>query len=101
MKRANRKRRKVELNMRGARGWAKPAAHTFTVVFHPAKEGGYWAEVPALQGCNTQGETYEETLENARQAILCWIEARQHLGQPIPSEKQPRKMIKDVVRVAV
>jgi predicted RNase H-like HicB family nuclease len=84
-----------------ARGLAKRSTYTYTVVIHPAKEGGFWAEVPALQGCNTQGETYEETLANAREAILCWIEAMQKLGRPIPSEKQPRTMIKDVVRVAV
>jgi predicted RNase H-like HicB family nuclease len=39
------------------------------VVVHEADEGGYWAEVPAIPGCATQGETFEELLENLREAI--------------------------------
>jgi predicted RNase H-like HicB family nuclease len=34
------------------------------VVVHEAEEGGYWAEVPAIPGCATQGETFEELLAN-------------------------------------
>ena len=33
------------------------------VVVHEAEEGGYWAEVPAIPGCATQGETFEELLQ--------------------------------------
>ncbi|MBU0567261.1 type II toxin-antitoxin system HicB family antitoxin, partial [bacterium] len=40
----------------------------YTVVLHPAEEGGYWVEVPALPGCYSQGETPEETMANAREA---------------------------------
>ena len=39
------------------------------VVFHNAEEGGYWAEVPAIPGCATQGETLDEVLGNIREAI--------------------------------
>ena len=39
------------------------------VVVHEAEESGYWAEVPALPGCATQGETMEELFENLREAI--------------------------------
>jgi predicted RNase H-like HicB family nuclease len=39
------------------------------VVVHEAEEGGYWAEVPAIQGCATQGETMDELLANVREAI--------------------------------
>jgi len=39
------------------------------VVIHEAEEGGYWAEVPAIPGCVTQGETYEELLDNIGEAI--------------------------------
>jgi predicted RNase H-like HicB family nuclease len=38
------------------------------VVVHEAEEGGFWAEVPALPGCCSQGETYEEVLENICEA---------------------------------
>jgi predicted RNase H-like HicB family nuclease len=39
------------------------------IVVHPAEEGGYWAEVPAIPGCATQGETFEELLANLYEAI--------------------------------
>jgi predicted RNase H-like HicB family nuclease len=39
------------------------------VVLHPAEEGGYWAEVPAIPGCATQGETFEDLLANLYEAI--------------------------------
>jgi predicted RNase H-like HicB family nuclease len=39
------------------------------VVIHSAEEGGFWAEVPALPGCVTEGETREELLTNLREAI--------------------------------
>jgi len=39
------------------------------VVVHEAEEGGYWAEVPAIPGCATQGETFEELLRNLYEAV--------------------------------
>ncbi len=39
------------------------------IVIHDAEEGGFWAEVPAIPGCATQGETFEELLENLYEAI--------------------------------
>lgn len=39
------------------------------VIVHKAEEGGYWAEVPAIIGCATQGETFEELLENLYEAV--------------------------------
>ena len=39
------------------------------VIVHEAEEGGYWAEVPAIPGCATQGESYEELLRNLREAV--------------------------------
>ena len=38
-------------------------------VVHRAEEGGFWAEVPAIPGCATQGETWEELLRNLKEAI--------------------------------
>lgn len=40
---------------------------------HTAEEGGYWAEVPALPGCLTQGETLDEVVENLNDAIEGWL----------------------------
>ena len=39
------------------------------IIIHKAEEGGYWAEVPAIVGCATQGETFEELLENIYEAV--------------------------------
>lgn len=39
------------------------------VVVHEAEEGGYWAEVPAIPGCATQGESFEELLKNLYEAV--------------------------------
>ena len=43
-------------------------------IIHPAEEGGYWAEVPALPGCITEGETIEEVKANLLDAIQGWLE---------------------------
>ena len=39
------------------------------VIIHEAEEGGLWAEVPAIPGCATQGETFEELLRNLYEAV--------------------------------
>ena len=39
------------------------------VIIHKAEEGGYWAEVPSISGCATQGETFEELLKNLYEAV--------------------------------
>ncbi len=41
----------------------------FKAIVHEAEEGGFWAEVPAIPGCATEGETMEELMVNLREAI--------------------------------
>jgi len=41
----------------------------FHAIVHKAEEGGFWAEVPCIPGCATQGETMEELRSNLREAI--------------------------------
>ena len=55
---------------------------------HNAEEGGFWAEVPALPGCLTQGETREEIRENLLEAIEVWFEA----GEADTDEKESQIM---------
>ncbi|NMF61985.1 type II toxin-antitoxin system HicB family antitoxin [Brasilonema octagenarum UFV-E1] len=43
-------------------------------IIHPAEEGGYWAEVPALPGCITEGDTMEEVMANLKDAIEGWLD---------------------------
>lgn len=50
-------------------------------IVHKAEEGGYWAEVPSLPGCVTQGETMREIRANLKEAIELWLEAGQDLGK--------------------
>lgn len=53
---------------------------TIKAVVHAAEEGGFWAEVPALPGCFTQGESLDEVRENLLEAVTAWLEA----GEPTP-----------------
>ena len=39
------------------------------VVVHEAEEGGYWAEVPSIAGCATQGDSFDELLSNIYEAV--------------------------------
>jgi predicted RNase H-like HicB family nuclease len=64
--------------------------HTFTVVLEPAEEGGFVVSVPALPEVGTQGDTYDEAMANAREAIELVIEDRQSRGEPIPADVQPQ-----------
>lgn len=59
---------------------------TYTVIFEKAPEGGYVAFVPTLPGCMTQGETFEETNENIKDAILGYIDVLKEDGDEVPVE---------------
>lgn len=43
-------------------------------IIHNAEEGGYWAEIPSLPGCITEGDTWDETVKNLQEAALAWID---------------------------
>lgn len=53
----------------------------FNIVLEKADEGGYNVTVPALDGCFTQGDTKDEALVNAREAIICYLEGLEKLNQ--------------------
>ena len=65
----------------------------FNVVLEPAEEGGFNVTVPALDGCFTQGETEEEALRNAKEAILCYLEGLEKLNQ---IKSKPEVILKEV-----
>ena len=44
----------------------------FDVILHK-EDNGYWAEVPALKGCYTQGDTVEEVKSTIKEAITAWL----------------------------
>jgi len=56
------------------------------VVVHEAEEGGFWAEVPAIPGCATQGETMDELLRNVHEAIEGCLSV--DVYQPRPDDKR-------------
>lgn len=66
---------------------------TYTVHIEPAEEGGYVAFFPALPGCFTQGETLEEVIAMAKDALAGYLECLQSHGDPIPLERQPSKLV--------
>ena len=55
---------------------------TLKVLIHKAEEGGYWAEVPALPGCVSQGETVADVRANVHEAIEGWLLAEEGTTQP-------------------
>ena len=56
-------------------------------IVHPAEEGGYWAEVPALPGCFTDGETMEEVVANLQDAIQGWLEVANSRQRMEPNDQ--------------
>ena len=56
------------------------------VVVHEAEEGGFWAEVPAIPGCATQGGTMDELLHNLHEAIEGCLSV--DIATPKPGGKQ-------------
>jgi predicted RNase H-like HicB family nuclease len=64
---------------------------TLKVLIHKADEGGFWAEVPSLPGCVSQGETVEQLRGNIREAIEGWLAV----------EESPQTEADQVIEVAV
>ncbi len=62
-------------------------------VIHSAEEGGYWAEVPALPGCITEGDTKDEVINNLKDAIEGWLE--------VANERQVNQSTDQIVEIAV
>jgi antitoxin HicB len=59
-------------------------SHEFEVVLQPEEEGGFSVSVPALPGCHTQGETHDEALAMAKDAIEVYLEVLKEKGRPLP-----------------
>lgn len=53
----------------------------YTIVIHEDPDGGFWAEVPALPGCYSQGETMDELMQNVREAIGGVLEVMREQGK--------------------
>lgn len=74
-------------------------AHHYTIILHPdVEEGGYTVIVPALPGCVTQGETLEDAIAMAKDAIRLYIDTLIVDGLPVPEEHEHPQAI--VIEVA-
>ncbi|HHT9153637.1 MAG TPA: type II toxin-antitoxin system HicB family antitoxin [Candidatus Hypogeohydataceae bacterium YC40] len=71
--------------------------YRFSVIIEKDKEG-YFAFCPELQGCYTQGDTYEEAVENIKDAIRLHVEDRIEAGEEIP---QPESVSLTTMEVSV
>ena len=70
---------------------------TYTVILTPDSErGGYTVRVPALPGCNTEGDSLEDALSNAREAIELYLEDLRESGEPIPDDTGEQTVRVDV-----
>ena len=58
----------------------------YTILIHKAEDGEFWAEVPALPGCFSQGETIGETIANTKEAIESHISCLREDGEEIPAD---------------
>lgn len=65
-----------------------PKTRTFRVVLRKEPEGAYTALVPSLPGCITWGETVEQALEMAKDAISGYISVLKEEGEPIPDDNE-------------
>ena len=63
---------------------------TYTAIFEPADEGGYVITVPALPGCVSQGETFEEAKEMIEDAIKIYLKLLKEDREELPVEKEER-----------
>jgi len=52
------------------------------------EDDAYIVTIPELPGCMTHGNTYEEALEQGKDAIETWIEVSRRIGRPIPEPKK-------------
>jgi len=60
--------------------------YRFQVIIEQDEDGFYVADVPALQGCHTQGRTFEEAIENIRELIALCVEEMRETGEEIRSD---------------
>jgi predicted RNase H-like HicB family nuclease len=65
-----------------------PITRTFRIVLRKEPEGAYTALVPSLPGCITWGDTVEQALEMAKEAITGYIAVLQEEGEPVPDDNE-------------
>lgn len=62
------------------------------IIYWSNEDEVYIAEVPELPGCMAHGSSYDEALDNTKEAIQLWIDTAEEFGDPIPEPKGRRLM---------
>ncbi|HVC34183.1 MAG TPA: type II toxin-antitoxin system HicB family antitoxin [Chloroflexota bacterium] len=72
--------------------------HRYTIILQPdTEQGGYWVTVPTLPGCVSQGDTLQDAIAHAQEAIALYLETLTARGEPIPEETEhPQAIVVDV-----
>ncbi|MGC2062055.1 MAG: type II toxin-antitoxin system HicB family antitoxin [Thermodesulfovibrionales bacterium] len=60
------------------------------IIYWSNEDGAFIAEVPELSGCMAHGDSSEDALKNAQEAIQLWIDTATEFGDPIPEPKGKR-----------
>ena len=63
------------------------------IIYWSNEDNAFIAEVPELPGCMAHGNSYEEALANAKEAIHLWIDTAKEFGDPVPTPKGQRLML--------
>ena len=72
------------------------ANYNFTVVYEKQPDGSYIVSVPALPGCHTEGQTFEEAQEMVKDAIQAYIVSLAKHGEPVPRDTFENQLIGNV-----
>ena len=72
----------------------KKRIFNYTVIFEKEADGGYHVYCPALKGCHSQGDTYEEALAHIQEAIELYLESLDAHHESIPEEDMLIKPLK-------
>ena len=70
---------------------------TYSILLDPDANRGFTVTVPALPGCITQGDSVEECLRNAAEAISLYLEDLAAAGEPIPEEREHPRLLEVTV----
>ena len=64
------------------------------VIYRDPESDGWLVDVPSLPGCHTQGDSRDEVIANAQDAIASWIEAARAMGWPVPADDTEAEVLK-------
>jgi len=74
----------MQQNKKGKLSMGETKIYQYTVILEKEEDGGYHVFCPALVGCHTQGDTFDEAMENIKDAIKLYIESLKAHKEPIP-----------------